>query len=36
MSHTKVRTVLTTPKIPVVRKLVLVPVMPMLLKTVGL
>lgn len=31
-----VRAVLTTPKMPVVRKLVLAPVMPRLLKTVGL
>lgn len=35
-SHTIVKTVLTTPNIPVVRKPVFVPVMPMLLKTVGL
>lgn len=34
--QTKVRTVLTTPKMPVVRKAVLVPVTPMLRKTVGL
>jgi hypothetical protein len=36
MSQTNVKTVLTTPKIPVVRKLVFVPVMPMDRKTVGL
>jgi hypothetical protein len=34
-SQTTVRTVLTTPKIPVVRKPVEVPVIPMDLKTVG-
>ena len=34
-SHITVTTVLTTPKIPVVRKPVLVPVIPMDLKTVG-
>lgn len=34
--HTKVRTVLTTPKIPVVKKLVSVLRIPMLLNTVGL